>query len=251
MSTRFKRGLWISAVALGVLLLGYVLLSGDDGDKPKNRLAANSSNVASQGPGGVAAEEIRKPSDDPAQPKEEPAEPPVEEFESVFGEIGDDIPWNAGGENEPTVEDVQQWTWLRDDLNRLIDNTRPKSRRRVEPEEFKKRYMTASLEYLQLDREELDQFETAVKSSLKTIVEARAIMQTDQSKIRYDEEDTNSITAWRKTQKTFLEQQEKAAEAIVASLPERRRTTLMREQALRWIVRYDFGIQHASRAPSR
>jgi hypothetical protein len=41
------------------------------------------------------------------------------------GEGGDDEAWNPGGENEPTVEDVQHWDWLEVDLDRLIDEARP------------------------------------------------------------------------------------------------------------------------------
>jgi hypothetical protein len=37
---------------------------------------------------------------------------------------------------------------------------------------------------------------------------------------------------------------------LLATLPVRQRTGLMRERALEWIVRYDFGVRHAQRPAS-
>ncbi len=181
----------------------------------------------------------------------ESAESTVTEIASTEApnERGSDPAWNPGGPSEPTVEDVQQWGWLVDDLDRLIDETRPKARRRLDAGDFARKYLRASLEYLKLDEEEGVRFETAVREGLKAIEEAREEMHNVRAATAYEEAQPRSIQVWKDSQGEFLRRQKEAAHRIVASLPVRPRTTLMREQALRWILRCDFGIRHASRPP--
>ena len=167
------------------------------------------------------------------------------------GEGGDDEAWNPGGENEPTVEDVQHWDWLEVDLDRLIDEARPRARKRLDAGEFTKEYFKVSLEYLKLDEDDRKRFETAVQAGLTAIDDARKKMEDVRAATRYDEAQPDSIQVWKDTQAEFLARQKTAANSLVESLPARPRTTLMREQALTWLVRYDFGIRHANRAPGR
>ncbi len=164
---------------------------------------------------------------------------------------GDDDSWNPGGEHEPNADDAQQWHWLQQDLDRMIDNTRPKARKRLAPEAFRDEYLAATVKYLQLEDDERTKFEAAAAGALTSIDEARTAMQTAQEDTPYDEDDPDSIEAWKDAQATFKDQQNEAAEQLLAAIPERGRTTLLREEALRWVVRYDFGMQHAGRAASR
>lgn len=148
------------------------------------------------------------------------------------GEGGDDEAWNPGGENEPTVEDVQHWDWLEVDLDRLIDEARPRARKRLDAGEFTKEYFKVSLEYLKLDEDDRKRFETAVQAGLTAIDDARKKMDDVRASTKYDEAKPDSTQVWQDTQAEFLARQKKAANGLVQSLPARRRTTLMREQAL-------------------
>ncbi len=253
MSLLRNKSFWVGASALGALGLWFLLTTVDeqDGDFGDDR-AAQKKRVPEQEQGDVAAQEQEKvivPLDVSALETGESVEEAPMIEPSV--ETVDDESWNPGGENEPTVEDVQHWTWLKDDLNRLIDGTRPKARKRLDAEEFEKEYLTASLEYLKLDEEERERFETAVQAALTAIDDAREKMQEARAATQYDEESPDSIQVWKDTQADFLARQKEVANGIVGSIPVRRRTTLMREQALAWIVRCDFGIQHANRDPRR
>lgn len=163
----------------------------------------------------------------------------------------DDDAWNPGGENEPNADDAQQWHWLQQDLDRMIDSTRPKARKRLDAEGFRDQYLEATVKYLELDSDERTKFEEAASGALTAIGDARSAMQTAQEDTPYDEDDPDSIEAWKDAQATFKDQQSEAAEQLLAAVPVRARSTLLREEALRWVVRYDFGMQHAGRAASR
>ena len=157
-------------------------------------------------------------------------------------------PWYPNAAKyEPSVDDVQRWDWLKQDLDLLVDEARPKSLRRVSPDEFKDRYIEASLEYLELDDKETAAFRQAVEDGLEGIDEARSEMEQVKESADYDDNDASSIAVWRDAQRTFQDQQQEVAEKFVGTLPERSRTTLMRENGKRWLVQLDFGIRHAQR----
>lgn len=159
--------------------------------------------------------------------------------------------WNPGGENEPDADDSQQWYWLQQDLDRMIDDTRPKARKRLGADEFRDGYLESSAKYLELSTDERTKFDAAARLAVESIEDARATMQTAQADTPYDEDDPDSIEQWKDAQATFSDQQAEAAAAFADSLPVRSRTTLMREEALRWVVRLDFGLKHAGRAASK
>lgn len=251
MSTVRKTQIWVGIVALVAVALWYGL--GSDTNEAGN-LEDNSENptvVAAQEQVPVTPEEQTASSQEEAVPAETE---PLEEDDlsaAVPDTDAEAEEWNPGGDNEPTVEDVQQWTWLIGDLDRMIDDARPKSRRRLAPEEVGEKYLSTTLEYLRLEEEEQEKFEAAVQVALKTIGEARERMTKTRDATKYDEDAPETIKVWKDSQARFLAEQKEAAEGIVESLPVRPRTTLMREQALRWVLRYDFGMLHARRPASR
>ncbi len=223
------------AVATAGLL--YLLLSGEGPD-------SQASDVAE---GAVATAD--KPSGDSAKAGASGL-PTARKSISGDGEDDEDA-WNPGGEHEPTADDSQKWHWLQQDLDRMIDDTRPKARKRMTAEEFRAGYLKSSAEYLELTADERTKFDAAANRAVESIEDARAAMQTAQADTPYDEDKPESIEAWKNAQATFKEQQANAAKAFSASLPVRSRTTLMREESLRWVVRLDFGLKHAGRAASQ
>ncbi len=234
MSVRSKRRLWLGLGTVAALGLVWWLIPA----QTSGRVAAGEpeAGAAAAGGGGVSAKGLLGGG---------------QAGRSGSPEAAEDGAWNPGGDEEPTSDDAQHWEWLEQDLELLIDQTRPKARKRLEAGEFEKRYLKASIEHLRLAPDEQVAFEKAAHKGLAAIDEARTQMQDAQQDSPYDENDGESVRAWRDIQQAFDDQQREAAAELAGALPRRRRTTMMRENTARWLIRLDFGIQHANRAPSR
>ena len=148
---------------------------------------------------------------------------------------------------EPGVLDVQAWDWLQQDLERIVDQTRARARQRLSPEAFMAKFRGATVEFLELDDEATQAFESAVYEALEEIGSARAHMLRRQPQTEPDLDEAVAMGRNRAAWKDFGEAQRRAQRHPLAVLDERPRHQLLREDILKWLLRLDYGNRAAAR----
>ncbi len=148
---------------------------------------------------------------------------------------------------EPGVLDVQAWDWLQQDLERIVDQTRAKARQRLSSEVLKAKFLGATVEFLELDDEATDAFESAVYKALEEIDSARERMRRQQAHTEPGLDAAVAMGRRRAAWKDFGGAQRHAKRHPLAVLDERPRHQLLREDILKWLLRLDYGSRAAAR----
>jgi hypothetical protein len=148
---------------------------------------------------------------------------------------------------EPGVLDVQSWDWLQQDLERLLDQTQPRARQRLSPEAFELRFLSTTVEFLELDAEATKAFENAVDEALDKVDGAREHMLLRQAENEPDPDQTDEMLEWHQIWEEFGKAQLQAAGYLLAVLDARPRHQLLREKIMKWLLRLDYGIGTATR----
>ncbi len=147
---------------------------------------------------------------------------------------------------EPTMDDVQRWYWLQDDGNQLLLRAQSRDHRKLDADAFRRAFLGATVEYLELAGEARARFERAVELALAEIAAARQVLPgpAEEPRASFSPEDAAvHAAAWDR----FRAAQRAALQGVLDTLDERPRHRLFREHAWPWLLRLDYGIRAATR----
>lgn len=187
-----------------------------------------------------------------ATPAEEGERPawlrPLADKSDSQPEPGGDIGGRAGWSKlEPGVHDVQAWDWLQMDLDRMLDLTTAPPPNHLSAEAFEAKYLSATVEFLEIDAELGKAFESAVGKSLGELSEARSTILRQRHGAEPERDETVAMSESRENWEKYRKAQGHAARYPLALLRELPRHQLLRETMLRWLLRLNYGMEAAAK----
>lgn len=191
-------------------------------------------------PGATQAEEAERPAW--LRPLTDESESETEPEEEAS-----DKNWGGWSKLEPGVLDVQAWDWLQMDLERLLFLTSAPAYERLSPNVFEQKYMGATTEFLEIDAEASETFRVAVGKALDELRIARTDMLQRSTNSERGVDATAAMLESRTHWTEYRKAQSHAARHALAVLRELPRHELLREAILKWLLRFEYGMQSAAK----
>ena len=200
--------------------------------------SVNASDGKPAGPSSNSAESVRpawlRPLGEETHPPEPSEQEPSFELRSGWSKL------------EPGVLDVQAWDWLQQDLVRMLDQTPANAAERLSPEAFEAKFLGATVEFLEIDAEEAEIFQTAVDQALGEIEGAREEMLRRKPELEPGLDEAVAMNASQAGWEEYARAQRDAVRHPLAVLQERPRHQLLREDMLKWLLRLAYGMGAAA-----
>jgi hypothetical protein len=167
-----------------------------------------------------------------------PAKPGGEPGEANVGGLR--VGWSK---LEPGVLDVQAWDWLQQDLARMLRETETHTSIPRSPKAFEAKFLGATVEFLEIDAEETEAFQTAVNKALNEIGGARTDILRRTAAVAPDFDETDAMLNSRAGWEEYGKAQRHALRHPLAVLQERPRHQLLREEMLKWLLNLHYGTR--------
>ena len=167
--------------------------------------------------------------------------------ETEPGEEPSDKNWGGWSKLEPGVLDVQAWDWLQMDLERMLVLTNAPAYERLSPDAFEQKYLSATTEFLEIDAEASEAFRIAVGKAIDELRIARTSMLGRSSNSEPGVDATAAMHESRTHWTEYRKAQSHATRHPLALLQELPRHELLREKILKWLLRFEYGMQAAAK----